>query len=126
MATELKSLTQHVEKTMAHYSELSRSASVDPEYGLVGKAEAEAYYAEELDYDPTVVDLETNKADVEYQIEVATENLRHFETRYHKGELEPHKGEMDQDDLFRHIKSLKLRELSRLFLMRRLLAKMES
>ena len=119
MATELKSLDNHVMATMAYYSELSQSASVDPEYGLVGKAEVESYYVEELDYDPTVVDLETNKADVEYQIEVATENLRHFEVRYYRGEMEP-------DHQFRHIKSLKLRELSRLFLMRRLLAEMES
>ena len=115
MTAQVLTLAQNVRNINTHYEQLSEQA--DPNYGLEGQVGQEAYYAEELYDDSTVVDVETNRDDVERAIRIATGSIRHYELPYMRGEKEV-------TDEFIRTKSLMLRDLNRLFMMRTILSNM--
>ena len=113
MSTQVKSLFAYVRDVNEHYEELSN----DPAH-IEGPTAVKAFYAEELYDDTTVVDLQTNKDDVERAISIATGALRNYDEPYMSGEKEP------TDESIR-TRSLMLRSLNRLFMMRSMLSNME-
>lgn len=75
-----------------------------------GQTDHEAYYVNELSKDPTVVDLETNRADIERRISVSLETLHRVDA-----------DDYVRSEHFDSMRSLMLRELHRLLLMRSML-----
>ena len=106
MSTQVKSLFAYVKEAVEHYDEPTDETA------------NEAFYAEELYDDVTVVDLQTNKDDVERAISIATGALRNYDAPYMRGEKEP-------TDESTRTRSLMLRSLNRLFMMRSVLNSME-
>ena len=75
-----------------------------------GQTDHEAYYVNELSKDPTVVDLETNREDIERKISIAVETLHRVDA-----------DDYERKERFDEMRSLMLRELHRLLVMRSLL-----